>query len=437
MKESLIYFTEVALCFNLLYWVYKQFLAELFFFSWSRFYFLLALLVAFAIPFFDLPLVPYHVSPKTFFGYPVENTDQLLFIYEVPVFAPQKVNTWVVLAIASVYFSGVCFFLAKVIREITRIYSTKPLYKRGTYSVVQSETPAWSFFGRVIINEHVDALQPEEREQVLLHEQTHSKQLHSFDTVLVELATAILWFNPLMPKIKREMIVLHEFLADEAVTRKFNAQAYSRLILTLSQGKQKTNELVSAFTNQLVGRRIHMLNRPPQSELKKLRFLLVLPLVVVLLFSFSLVEHALLKETRASNLSNIQWEFPLKKRFAVVKSFNENEVIERGAATYYLSHPKATLVAESEQDVLALGTSTVLNVWRTTQEENATYAISMQISDRYIFVIEGLAEVFVNQNQGLLRGQVLGKTGKTESYPSISFELWEENIRIDPLILYE
>ena len=436
MQDSLLYIMEVALCLNLLYWVYRQFLSELSFFSWSRFFFIIALLTAFAVPTFELPLMPYKVSPKTFFAYAVDGSDQILFFHKSPVFESSSISRWFIKTIFMVYVTGAIFFLFKIIKQIVTIYRTKNRLNNEGIRISSSSVPAWSFFNRIIINEKVETLEREEKAQVLVHEKTHAKQLHSIDTVMMEVATALLWFNPLMPKIKREMVSLHEYLADSRVVKQFNTQHYSRLILKLSN-TSKAPSVGAAFTNQMVGTRIKMLNRPPQSQLKKLRFLMVIPFIVVVLVSFSLTEHVLLGKVKPSALSNSKWKFPLTEQFAVVKPFRMNEIAEWGNMAYHLSHKRVTIVAEAHQNVLSLSDAQVLNVWRNEKSGVNEIGIALQLTENYVFVIEGLESIYVSKGEQLEQGQKIGITGKLELYPSLKFELWDGGKRIDPLLLFE
>ncbi len=436
MKDTLIYITEVALCLNLLYWVYRQFLAELSFFSWSRFFFVSALLIAFAVPTFDLPLMPMKVSPQTFFAYTADESDRIYYFHNAPSFEPNTVGSWTVKLIFGAYVVGLLWFILKIARNLAQIYLVRATKGANGVRVAKSQVPAWSFFNRIIINQDVEQLEESERQQVIVHEKTHAKQLHSIDTLLVETATAILWFNPLMPKIKREIVSLHEYMADHMVSKQYNAQEYSRLILKLAGQKQKPI-LGTAFTNQIVGDRISMLNRPPQSELKKLRFLLVLPLIAVLLMTFSLIEHVVLKEISPASLSNSQWEFPMTKRFSVVKPFSKSEKLSHGNIVYHLSHKRVTLVAEAHQKVIVPSDAKVLNVWKNNKSGVYETGVSLQLKNDLVFVIEGLSKAKVKRGQQLKRGDQIGTTGKNELYPTLSFELWDKGKRIDPLTLYE
>lgn len=53
--------------------------------------------------------------------------------------------------------------------------------------------------------------------EILQHEYTHARQLHSLDILFVELLKTVMWFNPVLYFYKKAMLLNHEFIADEAV----------------------------------------------------------------------------------------------------------------------------------------------------------------------------------------------------------------------------
>jgi len=113
------------------------------------------------------------------------------------------------------------------------------------------------------------------------HEQVHGSQYHSLDLLLAEALGWFFWFNGLVPYFQRQLRLVHEYLADATVTRPPGSRvAYGRLLLKLATGPLPTS-LVHPFSTKQVAQRIHMLTFPPSSPMKKLRFLLVVPVAAL------------------------------------------------------------------------------------------------------------------------------------------------------------
>lgn len=53
--------------------------------------------------------------------------------------------------------------------------------------------------------------------EILIHEQTHVRELHSLDIILVQLVILLCWFNPFSWLIRSEIRMNHEYLADKQV----------------------------------------------------------------------------------------------------------------------------------------------------------------------------------------------------------------------------
>ena len=63
------------------------------------------------------------------------------------------------------------------------------------------------------------------------HELFHIQQKHSWDIIYLELLTIICWLNPFFYFIKKEIKVIHEFLADQYASDQQNKGEYAELLL--------------------------------------------------------------------------------------------------------------------------------------------------------------------------------------------------------------
>ena len=74
---------------------------------------------------------------------------------------------------------------------------------------------------------------------ILLHEQAHIRNHHSWDLLLVEVCSWLQWFNPAIWLLKQELQNIHEYEADEEVLRQgIDARQYQMLLIKkpLAQG---------------------------------------------------------------------------------------------------------------------------------------------------------------------------------------------------------
>jgi len=96
------------------------------------------------------------------------------------------------------------------------------------------------------------------------------------------------WANPFYHFIKKELYLIHEFIADEKAIEKSDANAFAKMLLTAQFGKFKFLPAQSIFYSS-IKRRLTMLTQSKNPKFNYLRRILVLPLiaVVVCLFAFT------------------------------------------------------------------------------------------------------------------------------------------------------
>jgi beta-lactamase regulating signal transducer with metallopeptidase domain len=67
--------------------------------------------------------------------------------------------------------------------------------------------------------------------QILKHEMVHIEQKHTFDKIILEIITSVFWFNPFYHLIKKEINLIHEYLADKKAVRQSDTKAFAQMLL--------------------------------------------------------------------------------------------------------------------------------------------------------------------------------------------------------------
>ena len=126
-----------------------------------------------------------------------------------------------------------------------------------------------SSFGRWIFWDDIDPLSPAEARTVLAHEVAHVRQHHTRQRLLLEVARALLWFNPFAHLFPRALAQTHEFLADAAALRTLQPAeapapadpgAYAALLARLALRQLGPHlALTHSFTQSLTLTRVRML----------------------------------------------------------------------------------------------------------------------------------------------------------------------------------
>lgn len=122
----------------------------------------------------------------------------------------------------------------------------------------------------------------------MAHEQVHVLQKHTLDNLWVEILFIINWFNPFVWLLRKAVKENLEYIADAQVLEHgINKQQYQYLLLHVSGIHQAGP--TNAFNLSSLKNRIKMMNKTKTAKVQLLKFIFLLPLMVVLLFSFRAV----------------------------------------------------------------------------------------------------------------------------------------------------
>lgn len=145
----------------------------------------------------------------------------------------------------------------------------------------------FSFFKWIFINPHLHTEQ--ELNEILIHEQTHSQQYHSIDTLLMELIFATSWWNPFVWIMRKEIGENLENIADKHVLNKgVSRKSYQYHLLKITN-EQTAVQITNNFNVSQLKKRIIMMNQTETPKKRKLRFLFALPLMATIIFANSLL----------------------------------------------------------------------------------------------------------------------------------------------------
>ena len=118
---------------------------------------------------------------------------------------------------------------------------------------------------------------------ILAHERGHIRLHHSCDVLLVDLLTALQWFNPAMWMLRSDLRAIHEYEADAAVlSQGINARQYQYLLITKAGGIGGYS-LANGITHSALKNRITMMLHTKSQRRNYLKLLALLPIVGVTL----------------------------------------------------------------------------------------------------------------------------------------------------------
>jgi beta-lactamase regulating signal transducer with metallopeptidase domain len=138
----------------------------------------------------------------------------------------------------------------------------------------------FSFFDWIFIGP--EKIKKEDLEHIIIHERIHAAQLHTLDLIVIELLTAVMWFNPLIWMMKNSVQLVHEYLADEgALNTGIDKHRYQALVINQIT-EDKLISLSSSFNHSLIKKRMKMMLNKKFNRRSNLKIMTLLPLAAFL-----------------------------------------------------------------------------------------------------------------------------------------------------------
>lgn len=271
--------------------VYELFLKKETFFSLNRAYLLVTPFVAAILPVLEFEILREAVPVENMVQLPVlllsganpelSETSAEMFASNPSGLLGFMETNWLLL----IYLLGVLVALALFLKKYTqllRIKKSGKTEKHGKINLVHipSNRIASTFFNTVFLGENLSEV---EKKQILAHELVHVGQRHSYDLMLFELLRIFLWFNPFIYRYQSQLSTLHEYIADEKTTQNSTQKDYFQELLNAAFGTRQIPFCNAFFNKSLIKKRIVMMKKPKSNRNAKLKYLLIIPLVLGML----------------------------------------------------------------------------------------------------------------------------------------------------------
>ena len=191
-----------------------------------------------------------------------------------------------------IYLAGFTAVLLRLLFQTWKIFRKlreTGFEQAGSVKLVRTSEYAssFSFFSFVFVNPSTST---SEMEVIMNHEREHIQQRHWLDLLLVELICIMQWFNPFAWIYLHLVRQNHEYLADEqALQRTVDPVIYQAALLNQLLGAPVFS-LTNSFSYSLNKKRFNMMKKKIESPFRKLKILVVLPLVAMLFYAFAAPE---------------------------------------------------------------------------------------------------------------------------------------------------
>jgi hypothetical protein len=295
MLPLFIYIIKTILVSGILLGYYWIGLRNTRFHYYNRFYLVGTVLFSLFLPLLDLQWFTF--TPPA--AQPVQQVVQYIYNAQSTSQVQTAFSSEQLLAIGLFLVSAilVSFLLIGIVKVFLIKYRGKitVMEKFDFIETALDEAP-FSFFRNLFWRKNLP-LNDETGQRMLKHELTHIEQHHSFDKLFISLVTYIFWMNPFNWLIRKELEVVHEFIADEEAISGGDVGILAEMLLK-AHYHSTILSVGQSFFYSSIKRRIIMLTSSKKVSYSYARRILILPIAIGIL--------ALLSFTIKDSLSDAQ-----------------------------------------------------------------------------------------------------------------------------------
>ncbi|WP_126651107.1 M56 family metallopeptidase [Chryseobacterium aureum] len=295
MEAILLYFGKIILCSGVTFLYYQLSLKDKTFHHYNRFYLLAAIVISLLLPLIRVEDFTIEV-----------NNEMYMLLDKI-----QNFNTEKNIDNGNLYFNIIfsalglvsLYFLGKLMYGIFKIQQFKNQFQKESFDGINfyrtnlTEAP-FSYFKNLFWKNTI-TLNSDIGKQILKHEMVHIEQKHSFDKIFIEIITSVFWFNPFFHLIKREINLIHEYLADKKAVKQSDTKAFAQMLLA-SHFSGTQLPVTSPFLSSNLKKRLKMLQKP-KTKFGYARRIFALPVVFSIAFAY--LVNAKNREIEETNIS--------------------------------------------------------------------------------------------------------------------------------------
>ena len=411
----IIYLLKSSGCIALFYLVYLVFFKYTDWFQLNRAYLLTGVVLSFIVPMIVVSGTPIDVAATIMEeGYTIADTFHVADV-AVSIKADYSI-------IAYLYYFGAALALlitlTSVLKSLRLYWSADKLKLNNQTVVVDPNIKPFSFFGILFIRSQ------DEDPIIVQHEMVHIKHRHWIDLVVVEVATIILWFNPIMYVYRRSIAIQHEYIADREVIANVTVETYLGCITKQLESRMWAG-IASRFNARSIKQRIIMATNT--KSYPAFRYTIVLPTFALVIMAFATRET-----TNVFLVQNRELRCPVdaaKLKRGEGTGFGQriNPATKREAF-----HTGVDFVLAAGSSVYAAAAGTVV---KATSSDSYGNFIIIRHDKRLMTSCSHLEQLLVKEGDRIEAGQLIGTVGSTglSTGPHLHFEVLENEKAVDPV----
>ncbi|MDV2446245.1 peptidase m56 blar1 [Elizabethkingia anophelis] len=278
--ETLLYFGKMLLCSAIMWGYYLLFLKDKTFHHYNRFYLLATIVISLLLPLLKVEYFTIETDNRLFLL--LQNFSIQTVSHKTDGIDWKNIALFALLAVSLILFVRLLIGIYKIY-QMKNQYQGKEL-KGVRFYITDLHDAPFSFFKNLFWKKSIE-IDSDLGKQILKHEMVHIEQKHSWDKIFIEFVQAVFWFNPIFYWIKKELFLIHEYLADKKAVKQNDTKAFAQMLLA-SKFSGTHLPATSPFLSSNLKKRLQMLTKPHYTKFSYARRVMALPVLFGISFTY-------------------------------------------------------------------------------------------------------------------------------------------------------
>lgn len=341
MTPILIYILKVNGLLLVVYLCYKLFLQKETYVKTNRLYFISGIFLSLILPLLTYTKVEtINLAPMPL---PIMDVmEGMELVQEKSLWTMNDVYQYTSYLYLTITLLSLLWFGYKLIKLTRRISNMPQTAIHQNIRVDRASSDAYSFLHYIVLPKDYEELS--QLEVVLLHEEVHVQQKHSLDLILVEGLKHVFWFNPIIRLLQKEVNLNLEYIVDQEIAKREDSYTYQRALVLYESNKIACVPVVNTFGSSDLKKRILMLNNPKSTNMKRLKLLLITPVLAGFFFLFQIEVKAKYIESPAFEEDHV--EDILLDEYTSMATDAEEDQLDQSSKKKAPSHDDMAAIAE-------------------------------------------------------------------------------------------
>lgn len=270
----------MLLCSAIMWSYYLLFLKDKTFHHYNRFYLLATIVVSLFLPLLKVEYFTIETDNRIFLllqSFSLQTTNQASSGFDW-----KSIALFTLLVVSIVLFVRLLIGIYKINRMKNQ-YDGKEL-KGVRFYITDLHDAPFSFFKNLFWKKSIE-IDSDLGKQILKHEMVHIEQKHSWDKLFIEFVQAVFWFNPIFYWLKKELFLIHEYLADKKAVKQNDTKAFAQMLLA-SKFSGTPLPATSPFLSSNLKKRLQMITKPHYTKFSYARRVMALPVLFGISFTY-------------------------------------------------------------------------------------------------------------------------------------------------------